>query len=321
MVESRPRRSVSDLTAILDDMPDVAEIDATTSALTTLSTTRMQERLGTVRSALRARFTGALPGTHELGVRSATTVIGSLQDVLAEIAATIRDTVPKRGPLPAAILEATELRFSPAVSEGSVIFTLRRPDRPTLWQAAENEIDLFEQSLQSLFSVFDEIERPASAGRGKDEVPETLGNLGPRTARHLVRFARSLSTDDLNLDLGWSQPGGTAVTSRLSSSGAAYLGELAAKATTRTQPVTLTGSFHRIGNDDKHRFTDDVRGVVSIASSTELTDEFARIFRRGRVSLDATETESINVATGRSTWNYAAVAVTMLAPDVPPKEA
>lgn len=319
MVKSRPRRSASELAALLDELPDGSELDSMTSALTELSAGRMQERHGNRTRALRARFTGALPAAHELGVRSATTVIGSLQDALAEIAASIREVVPKRGPLPAPILDATELRFSPTVSQGSVIFTLRRPERSGLWEGEEHDDSaLLEQALTSLFRVFDEIEKPLTSGTPEGVTPETLGTFGPRTARHLVRFARALSTDELNLDLGWTLPGGHSLSSQLSSAGAAYLGKLADQATTRTRTVTLRGSFHRIGDDNKHRFTDEERGVVSISSSTELTDEFARTFRRGDVQLEATETERVNVATGRSAWQYTATAVALVDDDNDP---
>lgn len=322
MVQSRPRRTASELSALLDALPDGPELDSSTSALTELSAGRMRERHGVRRRALRARFTGALPAAHELGVRSATTVIGSLQDALAEIAAALCEVVPKRGPLPAPILDATELRFSPAVSEGSVIFTLSRPERTGLWDEEEHDdSELLEQALTSLFRVFDEIEKPMTSGTPGGATPETLGAFGPRTARHLVRFARALSSDELNLDLGWTLPGGRSLSSQLSSAGAAYLGKLADQATTRTQPVTLRGSFHRIGDDNKHRFTDNERGVVSISSSTELTDEFARTFRRGEVQLDATETQSVNVVTGRSTWQYTARAVALLVEDADEPEA
>ncbi|WIB66234.1 hypothetical protein DEI93_09525 [Curtobacterium sp. MCBD17_035] len=304
-----------ELAALLDELPDGSELDATTSALTELSATRMRERHGVVSKALRARFTGSLPAAHELGVRSATTVIGSLQDVLAEIAATIREVVPKRGPLPAPILDATELRFSPSVSEGSVIFTLRRPERTELWDAERGDADLLEEALRSLFRMFDEVEKPATSGQGDELVPRTLGDLGPRTARHLARFARALSSDELNLDLGWTQPGGRSLSSRLSSAGAAYLGKLANEATTRSRPVTLHGTVHRLGNDNKHRFADDERGLLSIASSSDLTDELARTFRRGRVALSATETESINIATGKSTWQFVATGVALIPDD------
>jgi hypothetical protein len=295
----------------LDELPDLPSIDTTTAALEWLSTDRMAHEMHSPpTAALRAHFTGALQDAHDLAVRTTTRILGELQDALSEIGASLEGQTPLRGPLPGDIVRSTDLNFSPMVRPGSVIFTLRPREASELWE--RDEPTLLERSLVALFGVFDRIERPRSTGSFDADVSDTLRDFGPRTARHLFGFAEALSSDGLNVDFGWSRSNGSDQGSAISVRGAAFLSSLAKKATTKTDPVTLRGTVYRLGDDNKHRFNDQTRGLVTIESSSEVTDALALAFRRHLAEVDVTATESVSTASGKVKWHFAATGARVL---------
>jgi len=316
MVQTRPSKTAAELSAILDASDDGDVFDTSAAGLSQQSALKMLEQSGASFRVLSARFTGNLPSAHAIGVKPATTVLGQFQEAVAEIGAVIRDDVPARGPLPRDVLQDTELRFSPTVAAGSVIFSLRPVTEDVeLWD--ETSPSLLDQSLVRLFEMFDNIERPASTGSDPAKVANALREFGPRTARHLFIFADELNKQGLSLDLGWSQSGQPLRRSRLSREGASFLGTLAKKATTRESPFTLRGEITKLGVDNKHRFKDDDRGLLTISTTDNLTDQLHPTFKHGRVEVRGTATESINTATGKSSRTYAVDAVEVLGEQPP----
>jgi hypothetical protein len=311
VVKMRPSRTPEELLAIYEESNDEEVFDSSINGIGDISALKMLDQLGVRYRFLNARFTGALPGPHEIGLRSATTILGEFQDVVAEIGAVIRDDVPQRGSLSREIIRETELRFSPVVAAGSVIFTLNPAEvNDGLWMNEQS--DLLDQSLQRLFEVFDKIERPGTTKSNPGKVSEVLLELGPRTARHLFHFAQALDNEGLALDFGWTQSGAPLRKSSLSRAGAAHLGSLAKDATTRTREVALRGELKTLGRDNRHRLVDDLLGTITVTSSDALTDELHPAFKRGRIELVAVETETVNAATGASSRTYEATSVTLL---------
>lgn len=302
MVSIRPSRSPAELLAKLDALED--ERDEGTFDIDDLSNFRMLERLNTRFHVVHARFTGDLPEAHAIGVREAATILGSFQEVLSEVGAVLLDDAPRRGPLPQRVLQATALRFSPEVQAGSVVFAMRPPRDNSLLVASSTTLD---DAMSAVFALFDRVERPVSAGGTPDTIVGTLRRFGPRTARHLVNFAAALGTNGLSLDIGVAKSGKRPHTTRLSTSGASYLRTLAEKATTRTDPVELVGDVHNLGKDHKHKIDDDERGRITLTATSDVTDVLQSAFRQHRVRIAATETEVINVATGKITSTFEAV--------------
>lgn len=302
-------RTPEEILALLDALPD-DEQGTSAFTLGDLSKFKMLEQQHEPFNVLHARFTGDLPTAHEIGVREAAVILGSLQEVLSEVAASLLGKAPARGPLPADVLSSTELRLSPQVSPGSVIFALSPANETALVDVGETA---FEKSLASLFSLLNQVERPVSAGGSPEGISEALRGFGPRAARHLVSFAAALKNNGLNIDIGLAQAGKPITGSHLSNAGARYLESLAKDATSRTTEVILTADILNLGKDGRHRLRDDERGRLTIAASDELTDALQAAFRHERVSVTANETISINSATGATTFSYEALSVIPIA--------
>ena len=300
MVESRPSHASDDLARRLDA---IADDDADSMfGVNQLSAIRVLEDHGSHYHAVSARFTGDLPGTLEIGVREATMVLGELQEIISEVGAVLRDESPRRGPLPAEVLRATELRFAPQVLPGSVIFTLHPAHDEALFASGDSTLD---DALGSIFGLFEKVERPVSSGATTPiEVADALRDFGPRTARHLVKFAGALDQSGLNMDVGVVAAGRPTRGARISRAGARFLGTLAEDATTRTVDVDLVGRVHNLGTDNKHRFDDVERGRITMTADAAVTAVLLESFDVSRVRVRASETESVKSATGATKYHY-----------------
>lgn len=310
MVETRPSHTSDELARRLDSIAD----DPADSmfGVNQLSAMRLLEDHGSPFHIVSARFTGDLPGLHEIGVRAATMVLGELQEIISEVGAVLRDESPRRGPLPASILEATELRFAPQVLPGSVIFTLHPAHDAALFKSGPSTLD---DALTSILGLFDKVERPKSSGTNSPmDVADALREFGPRTARHLVKFASALDQSGLNVDVGIVAAGRPAQAARISRAGARFLGTLAKKATSRKVDVDLVGLVSNLGTNNKHRFDDETRGRVTMTADAEVTAVLHVSFSEARVRVRASETESVNIATGTATYSYHATAAEILEP-------
>lgn len=308
MVETNPSRTSADLSRLLDEIDDDAA--DTMFGVNQLSSVRLLEDHGSGFHMVSARFTGELPGAHEIGVREATMVLGELQEIISEVGAVLRDESPRRGPLPAEIVRATELRFAPQVLPGSVIFTLRPAHDDQLFSAGASTLDI---ALESIFGLFDKVERPVSTGTsGPVGVAEALREFGPRTARHLVKFAAALDQSGLNIDVGVVATGRTSRGARISRAGARFLGGLAEDATSRTTEIDLIGRVLNLGTDNKHRFNDEERGRITMTADAEVTAVLLNSFAESRVRVSASETESVKLATGATSYRYHATSAELL---------
>jgi len=308
MVETRPSHSSDDLARRLDAIPD--DPADTMFGLNQLSTMRLLQDHGSPFHVVSARFTGDLPADHEIGVRAATMVLGEFQEIISEVGAALKRESPRRGPLPAGILEATELRFAPQVLPGSVIFTLHPAREAVLFESGHSPLD---DALTSIFSLFEKVERPASNSITSPlGVADALREFGPRAARHLVKFASALDQSGLNVDLGVMAAGRPARASRVSRAGARFLRSLAEKATSRTTDIELVGGVHNLGTDNKHRFKDDTRGRITMTADAEVTAVLLRSFDNARVRVSASETQSVNIATGATSYRFHATGAEIL---------
>ncbi|WP_152176310.1 hypothetical protein, partial [Mycobacterium tuberculosis] len=92
MVETNPSRTSGDLSRLLDEIDD--DVADTMFGVNHLSAVRLLEDHGNKFHMVSARFTGELPGLHEIGVREATTVLGELQEIISEVGAVLRDESP-----------------------------------------------------------------------------------------------------------------------------------------------------------------------------------------------------------------------------------
>lgn len=303
MPKTPASRSTADLIRILDERR-ASQPQSSAFTLDDLSTMALLDSVGETYEIVQARFTGALPAKHAIGVREATTILGALQDVISEVGAAIRDDSPKRGPLPSSILSETALQLSPQVSPGSVIFALT----PSRDEALFGESTLLSDVLEEVFNLFDQVERPASTGGTPETVSEALRTFGPRTARHLIRFAGALRENDLNLDVGTARSGSRPSGSRITSAGAGFLQRLAESASTRVTEVELVGEVDRLGRNNRYRILTAELGPITVDGTDAVTDILQVAFRHFPVRLDVTQTETLNLATGAINYTFKATA-------------
>lgn len=303
MPETPASRAVADLLRVLDERRE-SRVGLSAFTLDDLSSMALLDSLGETYEVVQARFTGALPSMHSIGVREATTILGALQDVISEVGAALRDESPKRGPLPSGVLAETELQLSPQVSPGSVIFALT----PSRDDALFGESTLLAEALTEVFGLFDQVERPASTGGTPQTVSEALRRFGPRTARHLVRFAGALKDHALNLDVGTARSGSEPSSSRISTAGAGFLRSLAESAATRTTDIELIGEVDRLGRNHRYRILTVERGPITVDGSEDVTDVLQVAFRHTPVRLSLEQTEAINMATGAINYSFRATA-------------
>lgn len=307
MPETPASRSTDELLALIDSNRSQRTRHGAFT-IDDLSSLAMLDSLGESYEVVQARFTGALPAAHAIGVREATTILGALQEVVSEVGAALRDESPKRGPLPSAILAETELQLSPQVAPGSVIFALTPSRDEALFDAST----LLSDSLSEVFVLFDQVEMPGSTGGTPEAVSDSLRRFGPRTARHLVRFAGALKEHGLNLDVGIARSGMKPAGSRITSSGAGFLESLAESATKRTREVELVGEVHSLGKDHRYRIITPDRGRITVRGLDPVTDVLQVAFRHSRVRITALENESINLATGAVGYTFEALSAEAL---------
>lgn len=310
MVETQPAVDVDRLLEAIDKMDSVGEIDSTTDALGWISADRMSEAFGVVRQIFRARFSGNIGDDHSLGVRVVSSALGEMQESLSEIGARILDNVPLRGPLPRDVVKATELELSPAVGAGSVVFAMHPPAESGLFDLSVETI--LDQAIDRLFGVFGVAQAEAEGRSAGIDSSELLQALGPRVALHVFRFAKTLAGEGLNMDFSWASGTGEKTWASLGVDAAKHLERLAKDATTREIEGTLSGTVFRLGDDDRHKFRDDERGIITLESEAWITDVLAESFRKSRVRIECVIRESVSVATGRASQRFTATSAELV---------
>lgn len=310
MVRTSPSSQPGELIKIIDSW-DSNESTNRAFTFDDLSNLAVLDSLGSNYEQIQLRFTGNLAGAHSIGMREAAEVLGAFQDVVTEVGASLNEESPRRGPIATNILRETELQLSPHVSPGSVIFSVHPAQDNSLFQPS----DLLDRSLAEVLGLFELVERPISSGGTPDSVAESLRRFGPRTARHLLRFASALDENALNIDVGIARSGQPIIGSKLSKAGAGFLKSLAERATSREIELTLVGEIQNLGRDHKYKINTDDRGRISVEGNEKVTDLLQSAFRRTRVALRLIETETVNLATGALKHRYRAIEVFQIDPE------
>ena len=140
---------------------------------------------------------------HDIPVREATAILTSLQETVASIGQALsQNRITSSGPINAQILKSTELRMSPILRPGSVIFHLTGPgERISGGEAAvlTGTDTLVDAAMRELFLLVAQSEdtRLETARR----LAQDLRRFGPRVAKHLAELAGHVVQDEIDLDL------------------------------------------------------------------------------------------------------------------------
>lgn len=282
-------------------MEEVADDDGaiTASALNRQTAARMFDLVERARERLAARFIGGSADDHELSTRTATHALLSLQESVSSIGAHLVGHVTAKGRIPAAILAATELRLSPNVLPGSVVFELSRPTGTEDMLAEGSDRALLDESFDKLFELLASVAAP-NADPGT--VPSVMKELGPRAAKHIFDLCATLVDDSLGLDFEWVNREGKPKAAHLTNGHARYLKEVAKKSTSASKTIDLAGVLLTASVDSKQKLKlRDANGeTVAMTAADDLRASLATFYNR-EVWVQIVQTESVSIATGKAT--------------------
>lgn len=142
---------------------------------------------------------------HQVAVRDAAAILLSIQETVASIGQALTTDPTLHGVIQGQILAATELRMTPILSAGSVVFHLLGPDGQVIGDEATPPTSetLVEAAMDQLLLL---VEQSASLGPDSTELAQDLRALGPRTAKHLSDLVKLVISDEIDVELSWLKP-------------------------------------------------------------------------------------------------------------------
>lgn len=305
MTRRSASRSAADLLAEMDDLGQV-DVAVTASIVNRETAERMFNVVRRVRERLSARFVGGSADRHELTARAATHALLSVQESVSSIGARLSGHNTSRGRIPGAILEATELRFSPSVLPGSVVFELSRATNSENMVADQVDRPLLDESFDKLFELLQAVGSSNAPGA----IPASVRALGPRAAKHIFDLCAVLVDEGMGLDFEWTNRNGVPKGAVLSNSGARYLKGVAKESASEVTSQELTGVLLTASVEKKQKLKVRVAdgSVVSMTASDEIRADLAQFYNQP-VRVDVETTEAVNVTTGEPSVTHRLTAI------------
>jgi hypothetical protein len=160
------------------------------------------------RPEMDVRMHGPGVPAHDIPVREAAGILSPLQEAVAAIGQALVRKATASGRINADVLHATELRLSPVLRPGSVVFHLTGPGEDV--SGAEvpeltGTETLADAAIRQLFTLIGQAEKTTeieAAGRLAHE----LRRFGSRTAKHLTDLTSRIVEDEIDIDLTWRTP-------------------------------------------------------------------------------------------------------------------
>lgn len=298
MTRRSASRSADDLLAEMDDAPQDG-VAITASAVNRQTAERMFDVVRRASERLSARFVGGSADRHELTTRAATHALLSVQESVSSIGARLSGHTTGRGQIPKTILAATELRFSPSVLPGSVVFELSRATDAENMIEDQADRPLLDESFDKLFELLSSV---GSSSAGPTSIPASVRDLGPRAAKHIFDLCQVLVDEGMGLDFEWMNRNGVPKAAVLTNLGARYLKQVAKESNSETTTQELAGVLLTASVESKQKLklrTQDGT-IVSMAASDEIRADLARFYNKG-VRVGVETTESVNLTTGKAT--------------------
>jgi hypothetical protein len=243
---------------------------------------------------------------HDIPVREATAILTSLQETVASIGQALsQHKTTSSGPINAQILKSTELRMSPTVLPGSVVFHLTGPGEDITGEEAlalTGTETLVDAAMRELFALVEQSQKTAeleTAGL----LAHDLRRFGPRVAKHLSDLTGNVISDEIDLDLSWRTPRGQRQWASLQRHSAQTLQDAIKLNEVKSSRVELTGVLTTISLTHKAelRMLDNRR--VQISANDKLAASLGPFFNE-RVTVVAEETVRWSINTGRETRTY-----------------
>lgn len=223
-----------------------------------------QNRIVPRGAELRVRLAGVgVPG-QDVPVHLAAQLLDALQGSLTAVGSSLHKSEHIKTPKDAdtgkrlGIKKATELRLSPTIGAGSVVFFLEGPAE----KLSEDELipvradSLVDTAVVELFAVLEKAEADSADHVG--QLTDELKRLGAMVGSKLNMLAEYAVESEIELDLGHRSPSGDRHSVILKRRGAEAIKEAVERNRQRTETETITGVLHTVSDGaDKLRMTLD----------------------------------------------------------------
>lgn len=219
---------------------------------------------------------------HEIPVREAAGILGPLQEAVASIGQVIARKATATGRINADVLHATELRLSPLLLPGSVVFHLTGSGENVLESEAPEltgSETLLDAAMRQLFALVAQAEKAdeiETAGRLAHE----LRRFGSRTAKHLIDLTKHVVEDEIDLDLTWRTPAGQLHRAALQRRSAETVQAAIKLNEVEVQEVELTGVLVTVSMTKKAELRTDAPGNVALEVHDQLASSLGDFFNK-----------------------------------------
>ena len=260
-----------------------------------------------------------VPG-HEIPVREAAAILISIQEAVASIGQALRHEPTIHGAIQVRILKATELRMSPAVGAGSVVFRLTGAGEQVSGDEAPaltGTDTLVDAAMTELFSLLKQSE---TQGLESSALAQDLRRLGPRTAKHLADLVKRILADEIDVELTWRNPTGRRRSASLQRQSALAIGRAIDLNRVETKVIDLTGVLVTVSAVTKAELQTDVGDRIKMSADSSLTATLGPFYNK-RVVAQVEQTTVWSTNTGKETQTFKLLALRMTRPDDPPATA
>jgi hypothetical protein len=257
------------------------------------------------RPEMDVRMHGPGVPANDISVREAAGILGPLQEAVASIGQALVHKATASGRINADVLRSTELRLSPALRPGSVVFHLTGPaeeisgaEVPEL-TGNETLVDAVMRELFALVGQAEETGEIATAGRLAHE----LRRFGSRTAKHLTDLTSRVVEDEIDLDLTWRTPVGRLHRAALERRSAETIQAAIKLNEVEVREVELTGVLVTVSMTKKAELRTQDLGKVALDVHGQLATSLGAFFNK-QVVITAEQTTRWLINTGTEKRTY-----------------
>jgi hypothetical protein len=243
-----------------------------------------------------------VPG-HTIPVRDAAAILTSLQETLASIGQALTHQPTAQGPIHSQVLKATELRMSPTVGLGSIVFHLNGPAEEVSGDEAvalTGTDTLVDAAVRELFAI---VEHSEAGELGTGTLADELRRFGPRAAKHLSDLVDRVVKDEIDVDFTWRSPAGRRRRASLHRRSALVIHEAIKRNEVETTIVELTGTLVTVSKVTKAELQTDEYGRIRLSVDDDRAAMLGPFYNQ-RVLVLAEQTTKWSMNTGQETRTF-----------------
>ncbi|MEU6424165.1 hypothetical protein [Streptomyces spiralis] len=243
----------------------------------------------------------AIPG-HDVPVREATSILGSIQETVSACGQAVARKATAAGTIHSAILRATELRLSPALGFGSVVFHLGGASEHVTGDeipdttGTETLLDLV---FRTLFKIIDVVQTDDPS---ESSPVEELRLLGPRTVKHLNDLAKEITDGEIDVDFVW-QSRAARTKATLGRRGALALKDAIDRTKEEVTIQRIKGTLSTVSTLVHPQLLSDDGPRINLSVTPEAAANLGAYYNR-RVEVQVEQTRRWSITTGRESFTY-----------------